>query len=140
MDPNFYFPQAPVDCDFTDIIQAFFCGFGLLDVQPQTGTGWTVAKDAQGNRIIVHSTDPTTQPGVFIEGEYTELVFSAKVIDPESTAQQSNVLLVSASYVLPGSTTEVSLVLFDDGSTVDCSVRPSVAGCCSVKVVVLESE
>ena len=68
VDPTFYFPQAPVDCDFTDIIQAFFCGFGLLDVQPQAGTGWTVAQDAQGHRIIVHSTDPTTQPGVFIEG------------------------------------------------------------------------
>jgi len=119
VDPNFYFPQAPVDCDFTDIIQAFFCGFGILDVIPQTGTGWTVSHDAQGNRIIVHSTDPTTTPGVFIEGTYTELVFASRVTDQESTPQQSNILLVSASYKLPSSATEVSLVLFDDGSTVD---------------------
>src|SRR5206468_6671753 len=37
----------------------------------------------------------------------------------ESTPQQSNVLLVSASYKVPDSTTEISLVLFDDGSTID---------------------
>ncbi len=119
VDPNYSFPQAPVDCDFTDIIQAFFCNFGILDVQPQTGRGWTV-KDVGGQRVIVYSDVPTTVPGVFIEGMYTEIVFAAKVVDQDSTPQQSNVLLVSASFRLPApSTTEISLVLFDDGSTID---------------------
>src|SRR5262245_21801600 len=63
VDPNYYSPQAPVDCDFTDIILAFFCGFGILDVQPQTGRGWTVGQDASGGRIIVYSDQPTTVPG-----------------------------------------------------------------------------
>ena len=119
VDPNFANPQTPVDCDFTDIVNALLCKNGILDAQPQTGRGWTKAVDQDGNPIVVYSDVPTKVPGTFIEGTYTELSFRAKVTDPESTSQQSNILLVSASFVPPDSTTETSLVLFDDGSTID---------------------
>jgi len=119
IDPNFSNPQTPVDCDFTDIVNALLCQNGILDAQPQTGRGWTKAVDQDGNTIVVFSDVPTTVPGTFIEGTYTELSFRAKVTDPETTAQQNNILLVSASFVPPDSTTETTLVLFDDGSTID---------------------
>jgi len=117
-----FIPQAPVDCDFTKIVDALVCQNGILDAQPQTGRGWTKAVDPNdpNKTIVVFSDVPTTVPGTFIEGTYTELSFTVKVTDPESTAQQSNILLVSASYQLPPpSTTEDTLVLFDDGGQIN---------------------
>jgi hypothetical protein len=39
-----------------------------------------------------------------------------RATDANSTPDQSNILLVSASYMLPDSKSEISLVLFDDGA------------------------
>src|SRR5437899_2644448 len=111
VDSNLFNPQAPASCNFTDIVTAFVCQFGYLDVQPQKGPGWA-------NSDNPFSSVPTTEAGVFIQGTYTELSFVAKVTDPASTAQQSNILLMSASYVPPDSPNEVTLVLFHDGSQV----------------------
>jgi len=118
-DINYYNPQSHLDCDFTDIVNALLCQNGLLDVQPQMGRGWTRGVDPNDPNKVVFSDVPTSVPGVFIEGTYSELTFKVKVVDQESTPQQSNILLVSASYQPPDSPNERTLVLFDDGSTVD---------------------
>jgi len=120
VDPVFYEPDAAAECDFTDIMTAFFGDFEICDVQAQTGIGWTVARDPDGERIIVYSDVPSAAAGVFIEGTYSRLTFKVKATDPESTPQQSNILLVSSSYLQSGdgsgSQNENTLVLFDDGS------------------------
>lgn len=117
VDPVFYDAEIPTECNFTDIVLALFCQFQYLDVEPQTGTGFTVVFSAdKKERFIRYSDQPTTEPGVFIQGTYSELTFKVRATDPESTPQQSNILLVSASYIKPDSKSETSLVLFDDGS------------------------
>ena len=120
---NFSNPESHVDCDFSPSVLSIICSIGVVDVVPQTGTGWTLAKDPNdpNHSIVVHSDVPSTEPGARIQGTYTELTFTAKVTDPESTPQQSNILLVGASYVPDpkNSNTETTLVLFDDGSQID---------------------
>jgi hypothetical protein len=121
VDPVFYEPDFPAQCNFTDIVTALFCQFGVLDLEVQAGRGWTVVTDPDGsNRRIVFSDVPSAAAGVFIEGTYSRLTFKVKATDPESTPQQSNILLVSSSYVQTeggsGSQNENTLVLFDDGS------------------------
>jgi len=129
--------QSRVSCDFTIVAYGLFCNGGFVDIQPQTGRGWTIGgTDSQGNHIIVYSDVPTTDPGVFIEGSYTELTLIAQVSDPESTPQQNNVLLVSASFQPADSKNESTLVLFDDGSQVNFPIeqRATVQEDCSVDV------
>jgi hypothetical protein len=106
--------KAFIRCDFTEIIVDELCGFGYPDVQTIAGGGWTVdpatGKGSVGN-------NPTTEPGIFIEGTYGEVIFKVSVTDPNSTTAQNNLLLVGASYKVPDSTTETTLVLFDDGGS-----------------------
>jgi hypothetical protein len=57
-------------------------------------------------------------PTETITARYTEATLRAKVTDPDSTPSQSDILLVSASYLAPatnGGVVETSLVLLDDG-------------------------
>ncbi len=82
--------QQPVRCDFTGIVQDYLCSLGAPGA--------------------------AASPGVFIAGSDTMIVAKARVTDPESTPEQSNVLLVAASYDDPVTGNEISLVLFDDGS------------------------
>jgi len=123
VDPVFLVPDAQAVCDFTPVMFGFFCSFGYSDVEVQTGTGWTIIPDADGKPQIVHSDTPTTEPGIFIDGEYTELTFKVQVTDPNSTPGNTNILLVSSSYVTPQSLIEVSLVLFNDGSEANFPIR-----------------
>src|SRR5437867_8224327 len=83
-------------CEFTEIMRSYYCKFNIHDVQFMAG-------------------------GVFIEGDYDEVVLRAKVTDPNSPPPpgQSNILLVSASFPEPlinPPVKETTLVLFDDGS------------------------
>jgi hypothetical protein len=113
-------PQAHAECDFSNIVRAGFCADGVTDLQLQTGRGWTVAFDGpdRTNRHIVFSDVETTEPGVFIEGHHAEAIFRVKVTDPNSVpGGKSDILLVSSSYRQPDSTSETTLVLFDDGSS-----------------------
>ena len=83
-------PVAHVECNFSDIVLAAFCADGVTDVQMQTGRGWTVAFDAdKSNRHIVFSDQPTTVPGVFIEGHHAEVIFKVKAIDPSGNTDPS---------------------------------------------------
>ena len=118
VDPDFVLPEAQAECDFTDVVFALFCQNGILDVEPQTGTGWWIVPDPDDNTkfVIRHSDTPTTVPGVIIDGNYTELNFKVNAVDPNSTTGNNNILLVSSSFVTPQSHIETSLVLFDDGS------------------------
>jgi hypothetical protein len=119
VDPDYFAQEAPALCDFSDVVFALFCQNGILDVEPQTGFGWTVLFDDSSvppTRIIKKETVESTIPGILITGVYSELNFKASVVDPNSTPASNNVLLVSSSYVAPSSVSETSLVLFDDGS------------------------
>lgn len=135
VDPVFYEPEATAKCDFTDIAFNLFCDFQFSDVEVQAGRGWTLVS---GNPDPVFSDVPSATAGVFIEGTYSRLTFKVKVTDPESTPQQSNILLVSSSYVQSeggsDSQSENSLVLFDDGSEneFDIAQKASVFGVCPV--------
>ena len=97
-------------CDFTEIMRKKFCELGVYDIDFQAGGGWLP------NDNIPDSTDP----GVFIEGNYDEINLRVRVTDPNSPPPpgQSNILLVSASFPDPRDQVkeETSLVLFDDGS------------------------
>ena len=142
VDPVFYEPESFAQCNFTDIVIALFCQSGFLDTEPQTGNGWTVAANPDGtDRHIVYSDVPSAAAGVFIEGTYSKLTFKVKATDPESTAQQSNILLVSSSYVQSGggsgSLNENSLVLFDDGSETEFAFqqKTNVFEDCNVDIV-----
>ncbi len=123
VEPNIYDQQATAGpCDFSAVaISLLISAASICDAQPQVGRGWNPSTDAQGHRIILYSDVPTAAPGVFLNGTYTEVSFVAKVTDPESTAQQSNILLVSASYAPLQSPYEDTLVLFDDGSQINFS-------------------
>jgi hypothetical protein len=81
-------------CDYAPVLQGIFCENGI---------------------------DPATFPNfpqILITANYSESKFDIKVTDPDSTPAQSDVLLVTASYLNNNTPpqTEVSLVIFDDGS------------------------
>lgn len=122
VDPVFVDPNKLATCDFTSTMVGFFCQNGVPDVEVQAGTGWTLIPDETGHDQVVHSDTPTAQPGIFINGEYTEFIFKAQVTDPNSTPGNTNILLVSSSYVSPESEIETSLVLFNDASETDFPV------------------
>jgi len=115
-----------VQCDFTRMAENFACWFGVLAAQ--------------------------ASPGVFIGGSYTQVEMHARVVDPDSTPVESDILLVSASYIDPGDSQETSLVLLDDGSanqfsilqksmTVpeDCADGPPGACVCQLRAYPLDS-
>jgi hypothetical protein len=83
-------PQEFVECDFTNVVETYVCSQGI-----------------EGARA---------DSAIKVGGSFTHVSFQARVTDPDSTPEQSNVLLVSASFVNPDTRTETSLVLFDDGS------------------------
>ncbi len=60
------------------------------------------------------------QQSTSIGGQYSNFKLTVQVTDPDSTGtgDQSNILLVSASYVVPDSTNVNTIVLFDDGSPI----------------------
>jgi len=82
--------QEFVQCDFTTVLEDWFCVNGI------PGT---------------HA-----DPGIFLEGIYNRLQFQVRATDPDSTPEQENILLVSASFPDPNGLGEISLVLFDDAS------------------------
>lgn len=134
VDPDFVEPQHETQCDFTEIVLALFCQFGYLDMEPQTGTGWWIVP---GDPTFHHTATPSTVPGVIIDAIYTEINFKAKVVDPNSTTGNNNILLVSSSFITPESTVETSLVLFDDGSQNNFPVEqktPAVQEACTVDI------
>jgi hypothetical protein len=106
-------PKTFISCDFTEIVVRNICELGAPDLQPEAGGGWTY-DGATGTGSI--GSNPTTDPGIFIQGTYGEAIFKVNVVDPNSTTAQSNLLLVGASYDPPDSKTETTLVLFDDGA------------------------
>lgn len=131
--------QAEARCDFTEIVFNLFCDSQVSDVEPQTGRGWTVKfSPDKKTRTIVFSDVPSTEPGVFIEGTYSQVVFKARVTDPNTVpGGQNNVLLVSSSFVNPvdpqaeddgALRTETSLVLFDDGSVNEFEIPQRAIG------------
>lgn len=85
-------PQSPLQCDFTDeMILAYFTCNGVPDVELD-------------GRLL-------------IGGTYTELLMEARVVDPESTSAQTDILLMGASFFPLGETApeEHTLVMLDDG-------------------------
>jgi hypothetical protein len=122
VDPNYFIAQSPIACDFTQIVSRQLCrlirDFGgniqASDIQAQPGCGWFgINQDGTPKMNTVCE----TRAGIFVEGSYGEASFVATVKDPNSTTDQSNILFVSASFVQPApSTTEISLVMFDDGA------------------------
>jgi hypothetical protein len=61
---------------------------------------------------------PVPFPTITVTSTYNEVVFNVKATDPESTSSQTDILLVTASYVTAsgGQPQEISLVVLDDGS------------------------
>jgi hypothetical protein len=110
-------PKAFISCDFSQIVVDNLCelgrDFGIGILTPQSGGGWTCDPDTG---TCKGSDNPTTQPGIFIQGTYGEAIFKVKVTDPDSTSTQNNVLMVSSSFVQRDSTSEISLILLDDGA------------------------
>jgi hypothetical protein len=83
-------PQQLVECDFTTIVETYLCTQGFAGA---------------------HAESP-----ILVGGSFTHVSLQARVTDPDSTPGQTDVLLVSASFVNPNSQIESTLVLFDDGS------------------------
>jgi hypothetical protein len=75
-----------VTCDIGESIRLQLCAFGIIIDRPE----------------------------IEISGPYTSLVLQARVVDPDSTAERTDLLLVAASYATP-SNEEHTLVMFDDG-------------------------
>ncbi len=99
-DPNGGVGPDGVPCDPNRKPEDFCddCGSGTPDADP-------------GNPVHIY-------PGPWmVGGTYQELFFQAKVTDPNSTTDRTDILLVSASYVIPGGThpEESTLVMLDDG-------------------------
>src|SRR6185436_19512662 len=94
VEPDYVEPQKHAECDFTDVVFALFCQSGIVDVEAQTGFGWTVIQNGD-TRTIKHEDVESTDPGIIITGKYTELNFKVHVVDPNSTPGNNNILLVS---------------------------------------------
>ncbi|PYS96150.1 MAG: hypothetical protein DMF50_05850, partial [Acidobacteria bacterium] len=61
-------------------------------------------------------------PHLITQSNYTQIFFKVQATDPDSTASNTDILLVSASFVTDPNATdkqETTLVLFDDGSKTD---------------------
>jgi len=84
-----------ITCDITVAIKGFLCNAGLYTDSYQFENGV-----------------------VQLDVAYTEFLFRVQATDPQSTASQSDILLVTASYQSPsgqGQVEETSLLLLDDG-------------------------
>src|SRR3989442_12073341 len=63
-------------CEFTEIIRSYYCTFNIRNVQFQAGGGWAPPRSP-------HDGIPdSTVPGVFIEGDYDQVVLRGKGTDP----------------------------------------------------------
>jgi hypothetical protein len=135
-------PKTFISCDFTDIVVSNICELGAPGLVAEAGGGWTYDVDAQRGFI---GSNPTSVPGIFIQGRYGEAIFKVNVTDPNSTTAQNNLLLVGASFEPPESKTETTLVLFDDGGISkfknsqqhptpgeDCDVNPDGSCVCNL--------
>jgi hypothetical protein len=107
---HFFEPEHFISCDWTENVVNEICSKpgGGTGLEAQAGGGWTNGS--------INTTDPSPVPGVFIQGTYGEAVFRVNVTDPNSTSDQNNLLFVGASFIEQDSTSETSLVLFNDGS------------------------
>ncbi len=121
VDPEYFTAQSAISCDFTEIVSRQLCrqindvggNIQASDIQAQPGCGWFGINEDGTPKMNTVCED---RAGVFVEGSYGEARFVASVKDPNSTTEQSNILFVSSSFVQPPpSTTEISLVMFDDG-------------------------
>lgn len=127
---NFNFEtNASASCDFTKILVDQMCSFGYPDVQPIAGAGWNLDTSTKPDPTVFYAPNPSTTPGIFIEATYSRATFNVKVTDPNSVPGVKNdVLLVSSSFVQAESTSEISLVLFDDGSSNKFKIAQTLAG------------
>lgn len=125
-------PSSPAVCDWTpEMKHVMTCDFGF---------------------------DPALLPNPFptitVTSTYNEVMFNVKATDPESTPSQTDILLVTASYITNsgGQPQEVSLVVLDDGSAnqfdfqqkadfygEDCVADPMTCADCNVKTYELTS-
>src|SRR2546428_513333 len=61
-------------CDFTEIMRKYFCQFGINNIDFHAGGGW----------LPNDNIPDSTEPGVFIEGNYDEIYLRVKATDPNS--------------------------------------------------------
>jgi hypothetical protein len=106
---------ATVQCDYSRITEIRWCTFGFPGL---------------------HATPP-----IVVQGTYTQVVFEAVVNDPNTVRDaqgqmtESNLLLVASSFVLPNSSSETTLVLFNDAGANQFPQNgrvPNPGGDCSV--------
>jgi hypothetical protein len=83
-------PEATVSCDVTEILLGQLCVLGVPGAQ-------------------------ATAP-IEVSGPYSSALMRARVVDPESTPERTNLLLVAASYRVPDSMEENTFVLLDDAT------------------------
>jgi len=126
---NFNFEtNASATCDFAEIVLNQFCESGINDIQLQAGVGWNIDTSVTPHRIY-YAPAPSPGPGIFIQGTYSRANFAVKVTDPNSVQGVKNdVLLVSSSFLQAESNSEVSLVLFDDGSSNKFNIGQTLTG------------
>jgi len=125
-------PSSSAVCDWTPMVKHFMtCDFGF-------------------DPLFL----PSPFPAITVTSTYNEVVFNVQATDPESTPSQSDILLVTASYITNsgGQPQEVSLVVLDDGSAnefdfqqkgdfygEDCVADPMTCSDCNVKTYELTS-
>jgi len=90
-------PSSPATCDWTEMAKHMLtCDFGF-------------------DPALI----PFPFPTITVTASYNEVIFQVQATDPESTPSQTDILLVTASYITNqgGQPQEVSLVILDDGGT-----------------------
>lgn len=95
---NFQATTQNFNCDITVTTEGFLCQFG---------------------GVPLGSYRFSPGPTVNVDIGYTQFQFEVQVTDPQSTAAQNDILLVTASFQTPpgqGQAEETSLLLLDDGS------------------------
>jgi hypothetical protein len=115
--------QEVLRCDFTRPFDALlyadgpfedYCDLNDLHQPPSTHAGYPKRKT---RRVASYRLgEGVTQ---IVGGSYTAARFEVQVSDADSTPEQDNVLLVTASFVMNAGTAqaqEISLVVLDDGS------------------------
>jgi hypothetical protein len=96
-------PRVTVSCDFTDVAQYFNRHIPSFD-------GGLEIPDIVVNRPFL------------ISSTFSEVQMTATITDAQNTPDQSNILTVTGSYLLPGSGTdapkeETTVIMLDDGGT-----------------------
>jgi hypothetical protein len=115
--------EESVTCDFTESWDTHLFKDGPFeeycdstDLHPQ-GTAHAGKPKRKIRRIATYGLEDDVT--FLIGGTYTQARFEVRVTDPDSTPEQDNVLLVTASFTLNAGTAgavETSLIVLDDGS------------------------